>query len=72
MHKFCVCLLEYSSIIITIIIVYLFSIRKGENPAFILNFFKKCQNIHNYLCNDASISSIAFSIEEISLCNCTW
>jgi hypothetical protein len=40
MHKFCVCLLEYSSIIITIIIVYLFSIRKGENPAFILNFLK--------------------------------
>ena len=49
MHKFCVCLLEYSSIIITIIIVYLFSIRKGENPAFILNFFKNVR-IYTIIC----------------------
>lgn len=49
MHKFCVCLLEYSSIIITIIIVYLFSIRKGENPAFISNFFKNVR-IYEIIC----------------------
>ena len=72
MHKFCVCLLEYSSIIITIIIVYLFSIRKGENPAFILNFFKNVR-IYTIICVVMlRFLQLHLSIDEISLCNCTW
>lgn len=49
MHKLCVCVLEYRFLIITIIIVYLFSIRNGENPAFILKYFKKVR-IYTIIC----------------------